>query len=58
MCKKVRDDKNYWHQVEAYVAKRTDAQFSHGYCPECYRKAMQEIERAKQAAGLLSKSHN
>ncbi len=44
MCKKVRDDKNYWQQVESYVSKRTDARFSHGYCPDCYKKAIQEIE--------------
>jgi DNA-binding response OmpR family regulator len=35
-CKKVRDDGNYWHQVEAYVTAHSGAQFSHGVCPECY----------------------
>ena len=35
-CKKVRDDENYWDQVENYVAKRTGARFSHGICPDCY----------------------
>jgi DNA-binding response OmpR family regulator len=44
VCKKVRDDQNYWQQVESYISKRTDARFSHGYCPECYKKAIQEIE--------------
>lgn len=34
-CKKVRDDKGYWEQVEAYVARHTDARFSHGICPHC-----------------------
>lgn len=37
-CKKVRDDGNYWHQVEAYVEARSHAQFSHGICPDCYEK--------------------
>lgn len=37
-CKKVRDDGNYWHQVEAYVEARSSAQFSHGICPDCYDK--------------------
>jgi phosphoserine phosphatase RsbU/P len=37
-CKKIRDDKNYWQQVESYVAQRSDAQFSHSICPECYKK--------------------
>jgi DNA-binding response OmpR family regulator len=35
-CKKIRDDDNYWHQVESYVSEHTAAQFSHGICPECY----------------------
>jgi PAS domain-containing protein len=37
-CKKIRNDKNYWEQVEVYVMKHTDAKFSHGYCPECVEK--------------------
>lgn len=37
-CKSVRDDGNYWHQVEAYVEARSSAQFSHGICPDCYEK--------------------
>jgi DNA-binding response OmpR family regulator len=35
-CRKVRDDQNYWQSVEAYVCEHTDAQFSHGICPDCY----------------------
>ena len=34
-CKKIRDDKGFWNNVESYVAKRTKAQFSHGICPHC-----------------------
>jgi two-component system, response regulator PdtaR len=37
-CKKIRDDKGYWQSVEAYLIERTDAQFSHGCCPECTKK--------------------
>jgi phosphoserine phosphatase RsbU/P len=37
-CKKVRDDQNYWQQVEAYISTHTDAQFSHGICPECFEQ--------------------
>ena len=44
VCKKVRDDQNYWQQVESYISKRTDARFSHGYCPDCFKKALQETE--------------
>ena len=34
-CKKIRDDKGFWNQVEKYIQERSDAQFSHGICPEC-----------------------
>jgi len=34
-CKKVRDDEGYWHQVESYIGRHTEAQFSHGLCEEC-----------------------
>jgi len=34
-CKKIRDDAGYWHQVEAYISKHSDAVFTHGLCPEC-----------------------
>jgi sigma-B regulation protein RsbU (phosphoserine phosphatase) len=44
VCKKVRNDQNYWQQVESYISKRTDARFSHGYCSDCHKKAIQEIE--------------
>ena len=35
-CKKIRDDKNYWQQVEGYISAHTDARFSHGICPGCF----------------------
>ncbi len=42
-CKKIRDDQNYWHQVESYVSNHTDARFSHGICPECTDKFRVEL---------------
>ncbi len=36
-CKKIRDEQGAWLQMEAYVTERSDAQFSHGFCPECAR---------------------
>lgn len=36
-CKKVRDDRNYWRQVESYISEYADVQFSHGICPDCYK---------------------
>jgi integral membrane sensor domain MASE1 len=37
-CKKIRDDKGYWTQVEEYVRDHSEAEFSHGLCPECAKK--------------------
>ncbi len=37
-CKKIRDDKGYWRQIEVYIAEHTEADFSHGICPDCARK--------------------
>jgi ligand-binding sensor domain-containing protein len=37
-CKKVRDDEGQWHTIETYVTQRSDAEFTHGMCPECYTK--------------------
>ena len=34
-CKKIRDDKGYWQQIEAFVSEHSDAEFSHGLCPDC-----------------------
>jgi sigma-B regulation protein RsbU (phosphoserine phosphatase) len=45
-CKKVRDDSNYWQQVENYISARTGVHFSHGVCPQCYPRVIAELERA------------
>ena len=37
-CKKIRDDQNQWHVLESYIEKRSEAEFSHGICPECFEK--------------------
>ncbi len=37
-CKKIRDDKGYWNQVEGYISKHTDAKFTHGICPDCSKE--------------------
>ena len=37
-CKRIRESQDYWQQVEAYLASHSEAQFSHGVCPECYDK--------------------
>jgi DNA-binding response OmpR family regulator len=42
-CKKSRDDKQYWNQVEAYIKTHSSAQFSQGVCPDCSRKFYPEL---------------
>ena len=39
-CKKIKDDGNQWQHMESYISRRTEANFSHGICPECYEKHM------------------
>lgn len=41
-CKKIRDDKGYWHNVETYINEHSDATFTHGICPECMKKLYPE----------------
>ncbi len=41
-CKKIRDDKAYWRQVEQYVSEHSEAEFSHSICPDCVRKLYPE----------------
>jgi AmiR/NasT family two-component response regulator len=41
-CKKIRDDQNYWHTVEEYICSHSEATFSHGFCPECYRAYLKQ----------------
>jgi PAS domain S-box-containing protein len=43
-CKKIRDDKGYWKAVEVYVHEHTEAQFSHGLCPDCLDKLYPEAD--------------
>ena len=37
-CKKIRDDKGYWNQLETYIREHSEAEFSHGICPDCGKK--------------------
>ena len=47
-CKKVRNDKGYWEQVETYVRQRSEARFSHGICPDCLEAVREEVEQIKK----------
>jgi PAS domain-containing protein len=42
-CKKIRDDKGYWQQIEGYIRDHSEAEFSHGLCPECAKKLYPEF---------------
>ncbi len=41
-CKKIRNQEGCWQQLEVYFSEHSDTQFTHGYCPECAKKAMEE----------------
>jgi DNA-binding NtrC family response regulator len=48
-CKKIRDDKGYWKNLETYIRENTDASFTHGICPKCMKKVEGELyEKMKQ----------
>lgn len=44
-CKQIRDEKGLWNQLEAYINSHSEAEFSHGVCPECYKKQMEELKK-------------
>ncbi len=41
-CKKIRDDRGYWQQIEGYISRHTEAVFSHGICPDCLKEVSRE----------------
>ena len=43
-CKKIRDDQGYWNQIEKYIGEHSNAQFSHGICPECAKKLYPDFD--------------
>ena len=42
-CKKIRGDDNYWQQLETYLSEHSEAQFSHGVCPDCFEHVKKEF---------------
>jgi sigma-B regulation protein RsbU (phosphoserine phosphatase) len=50
-CKKIRDDQDYWQQIEKYISEHSEAMFSHSICPECYEKYVKP-----ELNGLTSKT--
>ena len=59
-CKKIRDDKGYWNQLESYIHEHTDVEFSHGICPECAKTLYPEYYHpsADRSMTLRGKSGN
>ena len=49
-CRKVRDEENYWQQVETYIQTETGSRFSHGACPDCCEKELADFNAAMAAA--------
>jgi CheY-like chemotaxis protein len=47
-CKKIRDDRGYWEQLESYITNHSEVLFSHGLCPDCAKKAYAELEELKK----------
>ncbi len=43
-CKKIRDDKGYWTQIEAYIRDHSEAEFSHGICPGCTKELYPDLD--------------
>jgi len=52
-CKKIRDDDGFWQEVEHYVAARTEADFSHGICPNCMEDLYPEVYIKMKEAGKI-----
>jgi DNA-binding response OmpR family regulator len=60
-CKKIRDDGNYWQQIEAYISERTGSDFSHSVCPDCYKGVLlpqlEELKAEARAAAPVARKN-
>ncbi|MBU3914235.1 PAS domain S-box protein [bacterium] len=52
-CKKIRDDGGYWNQIESFIESHSDALFSHGICPDCYKKLYPDVYEKMKKAGKV-----
>ncbi|MFP5211868.1 MAG: PAS domain S-box protein, partial [Acidobacteriota bacterium] len=48
-CKKIRDDSGYWNQLELYISRHSEADFTHGVCPECAQKVLSEMNQSPKS---------
>ncbi len=49
-CKNIRDDQGYWNKLESFLSSQADVDFSHGICPNCYERALREVNLSAQRA--------
>ena len=60
-CKKIRDDQNYWQQLEGYISERTGSDFSHSVCPDCYERVVipefQQMKASANATPAVERKH-
>lgn len=57
-CKKIRDDQNYWQQMEGYINERTGSEFSHSVCPDCYTSVIvPQLEEINAASAPRTPPH-
>jgi CheY-like chemotaxis protein len=47
-CKKIRDDKGYWEQIESYIRDRSEAEFSHSLCPGCAKRLYPQMDLSRE----------
>ncbi len=50
-CKKIRDDRGYWNQVEVYIRDHSEAEFTHSICPDCIKKLYPDLYKEKEDRG-------
>jgi len=55
-CKRIRDDQGYWQQVELYISEHSDAVFTHGICPDCFKAS--SAERAGEKADTKAEANS
>jgi CheY-like chemotaxis protein len=57
-CKRIRDDSNYWNQVESYIAEHLDVRFTHGICPSCLDTVMNADLEGAETSNQAPRPHD
>jgi hypothetical protein len=56
LCKKIKNDKGYWEVLEHYIHEHSDADFSHGLCPDCYPEYVAKMKDEARASRQKSRT--